>query len=99
MTKIYETKVRQSYEYKKEVARKCDLCSKQSYTGDWGDGCYKIDEVEIKTKVFCTKGTSHPYNGSTTDYDIDLCPKCFEEKLIPWLKSQGAEIKPVKVDL
>jgi hypothetical protein len=26
------------------------------------------------------------------DTTVDLCPKCFTEKLLPWLKTQG--VKP-----
>jgi hypothetical protein len=28
--------------------------------------------------------------------ECHICPKCFDERLIPWLKSQGANLNDVK---
>ncbi len=25
--------------------------------------------------------------------DVDLCPECFKERLLPWLDSQGAKAR------
>ena len=33
------------------------------------------------------------------DIEIDLCPDCFEFKLVPWLESQGVEIRRNKIEL
>ena len=42
--------------------------------------------------VSCAKGSSDPDGGS--DHEVtrfDICPKCFRERLMPWLISQGAK--------
>jgi hypothetical protein len=91
--KVYETK----HEPAKEVTRKvgiiCDLCKKQSKGYDWEDGCYDRNETEIKRRV----GTVYPEGGTVHETEIDLCPECFDNKLIPWFKDQGVE--PVTTDI
>jgi hypothetical protein len=61
----------------------CDLCKekipkKQSYM---------VDKVEVSHRV----GEHYPEGGYGTDTSVDMCGKCFDEKLIPWLRSQNAE--------
>jgi hypothetical protein len=92
--KIIETKqVKQCY----VKFRKCDICGKESHSADWGSGFYSIDETLILMRIQQRGGVSYPDGGGEgSEYDIDLCPDCFVNKLIPWLKSQGAEIKPKK---
>lgn len=69
----------------------CDLCGVICYGGyDWDtkdSNAYSIEQTTIEYR----KGTSYPECrfGETTT--IDICPKCFIEKLIPWMKSQGCE--------
>jgi len=67
----------------------CDLCRKQSTshaTKDWGENTYDIAE----TKVTMKRGYAYPDSGETVQTEFDICPECFETKLIPWLTSQGA---------
>jgi len=69
---------------------KCDLCGAESHDrDDWSAERYAVAETTIQ----CKTGSSYPEGGSGTEYNIDLCPTCFEEKLIPWLQSQGATVK------
>jgi len=75
------------------ISRKCDLCGTESKYADWGAGRYEVEETEIKVIVSCRTGTEYPECGSGTEYEIDLCPKCFKDRLVPWLQSQGAYIK------
>lgn len=60
----------------------CDLCGKEI-----SDTQFKIDDVEICHE----SGSSYPEGGSGTRIAVDMCGDCFNGKLMPWLKSQGAE--------
>lgn len=64
----------------------CDLCGVQI---DSGAVNYGVDEVEVLHKT----GKSYPEGGSGTTASVDMCGKCFDEKLVPWLRSQGAEVR------
>lgn len=76
------------------VATICDLCGKE-YSGDnWDKGSYERHRVDVSYEF----GEVYPECGSTETIVYDICPKCFEEKLIPWLKSQGAEYRTEKTD-
>ncbi len=37
-------------------------------------------------------------DGGSDTYEIDLCPDCFLNKLLPWLRGQGAAIEPRSFD-
>lgn len=68
----------------------CDLCGaegKPNYEGaDWTTESYSTNETHVRWK----KGSSYPEGGSGEQYDVHVCPKCFEERLLPWLRTQGA---------
>jgi hypothetical protein len=65
----------------------CDICKDES-NEEWAPGFSAFEStVEI------SDGESFPEGGSGTSIKYDICPKCFKEKLIPWLESQGAETK------
>lgn len=97
--KIYEEReVTGKHSFLKE--RTCDLCGKKAdkdkgylSTSSWGAEIFEINETEIKMMVRQTKGSNYPEGGSGTEYEIDLCPDCFKNRLVPWLKSQGANIE------
>ena len=83
-------------EYKEEqktvtrlVSTKCDLCGAVANDGYWESSDHEVDETDIKVTVRQCEGTSRPEFGSVTEYNVDMCPKCFKDKLIPWLESQG----------
>lgn len=80
------------------VCRKCDLCGYESKKEDWNAGVYEINDTEIKVKVYGETGESWPEGGNKIFYDIDLCPLCFKNKLVPWLNSQGANIQEQETD-
>jgi hypothetical protein len=78
------------------ISRTCDICGRKGKGGDkreWDAGAYAINETEILVKVYQKEGSSFPEGGSGTEYGIDLCPICFKDRLVPWLISQGANIK------
>jgi hypothetical protein len=91
--KVYGTKVVPATIRKVLIKRKCDLCGMESKSSEWDAGLYNVNETEIKITIKQKEGTSYPEGGSGTEYEIDLCPSCFTNRLIPWLRSQGAAIE------
>ena len=75
------------------VAFHCDLCGRKADGEDWTRGSYVIDETEMRVVMVQREGSSYPEGGSGKEYEIDLCPRCFKERLVPWLISQGAKIE------
>ena len=75
----------------------CDLCGAQSCKGGyWNHVLREQAETEVRIQVRDSRGTTYPEGGWGDKYDVDLCPNCFRDQLIPWLKSQGADIEPVE---
>jgi hypothetical protein len=85
---------------KRCVGRSCDLCGKKGGSDKWDSvgWTYDINETEIEITCRQKEGSSYPEGGSGTEYQIDLCPDCFKDKLIPWLRSQGAKIEDMNWD-
>lgn len=75
-----------------KVERKCDLCGFMG-DDDWDGGSYEVNETEISVTITQKDGDNFPSGGSGTKYEIDLCPDCFKDRLVPWLRSEGADIK------
>ena len=90
--KIYKNRVVPEHIIQVVDKRTCDLCG---FVADatWNSGIYEIEETEIHVKVHQRSGETYPEDSFGTIYDIDICPVCFENKLVPWLRSQGANIK------
>lgn len=77
----------------------CDLCgAKAKNRDDWGSGHYERDEVDVEVRVRREKSETYGGEGTQCITFVDLCPNCFEEKLVPWLKSQGATIQTKEND-
>jgi len=90
--KIYEKRI-ETIEREILVTRQCDLCGRKAKTATWNSGIYEVNETEISIIVKQKEGASYPESGSGTKYEIDLCPECFKNRLIPWLKGQGGTIQ------
>lgn len=60
----------------------CDLCGECIE-----EAGYNIDEIEVRHRT----GKSYPESGAGKETYVDMCGKCFDEKLVPWLRTQGAE--------
>lgn len=73
------------------VETTCDLCGTVASSGEWESSAWEVNEVELEVTVRQKDGTSYPEGGYGTDYTVDMCPSCFKNKLIPWLKSQGCK--------
>ncbi len=80
------------------IERTCDLCQRFMESDNKTTASYIIDETLIKITVTQQNGTSTPDGGEGTAYEIDLCPFCFKNKLVPWLKGNGATIEERKWD-
>ena len=75
------------------LKRVCDLCGRESKDYDWSTGKFSVNETKLSVTAKLTEGHAYPESGLGMDISIDLCPWCFKEKLIPWLKSQGARVE------
>jgi hypothetical protein len=64
---------------------KCDLCGATTHNYDWSPGQYDVTKPEVTLRI----GSNYPEGGNHTETILDICPDCFEKKLIPWFKSQG----------
>ena len=71
----------------------CDICGKKANSHDWSAGTYNIDETEFKILIRQRDGTNYPECAWGTEYEADICPDCFKDKLIPWLDGQGCKAK------
>lgn len=95
--KTYETKTVPAVPAKEVqvcTGRTCDLCGKKAWSGDdWKPGCYDVLETDVTVTVKKREGVNYPEHHDVEEWDIDLCPDCFETKLVPWLQSQGAKIE------
>jgi len=88
---------RKTYETDVVMKVTCDICGREGQMSDWpveGGTGYETNE----TKVYFKTGTAYPEGGSGVEYDVDVCPKCFTERLIPWLRSQGAAVRKTEWD-
>lgn len=66
----------------------CDLCGAEDVNGNWGAGNFSVDEVTIEAK----SGNNFPEGGSGKILRCDVCPACFEDKVIPALESIGLKM-------
>jgi hypothetical protein len=97
--KNYVEKISEPQHYQLCVSRSCDLCGKTTNGDDWDKRNYNVNETEISVTVKHRRGDSWGSDGGSGDeYDIDICPECFRDRLVPWLISQGAKIKPMGWD-
>ena len=95
--KVYETHT-VTKEEKRLLCRKCDLCGYESkhnrYPEMWdGTEDNNTRETEIIVQIRMKEGDTYPEGSWGTDFEVDLCPRCFRDKLIPWLRSQGARVE------
>lgn len=80
-------KVHCSYDDTVTKSITCDICKKTYKGTDWERERFSALETEVRMK----RGSSSPEGGSGEEIIFDICPTCFEEKLIPALKELGAQ--------
>lgn len=75
------------------VSIRCDICTRQAKDPEnWsGRSIYDIDGTTVRMEIQRSDGTSFPEGTRRTDIRFDICPTCFEEKLVPFLESLGAK--------
>lgn len=95
---IKEKYIRPAVPDERVVKVVCDLCKVEGNHGSWQNSWYEINDTTIKMEITQKEGNNYPEGGNSTEVVIDLCPKCFKNRLIPWLQSQGAEIKSLEYD-
>ena len=70
----------------------CDFCGAETDDIEcWHpqSGPYCINQVTIQLKT----GDMYLETKRGTTLTVDMCPKCFLEKLTPWLESQGIKAR------
>jgi hypothetical protein len=88
--KRYEMKVRPAVQESVLVEVLCDLCGKRiPHNRGYGD----LDEVTVEHR----SGVNYPEGGDVMTRSVDVCPACFEGRLVPFLESQGATVAEVEV--
>ena len=92
--KIKETRKIPEKEISIVVATVCDLCNQKYHGENWGRNLY----VREDTNISYESGTVYPEGGTTETVIYDICPKCFKNKLMPWLESQGAAYRTEERD-
>jgi len=82
--KVYERVVPENKPYNRVKCRKCDLCGVESQGEQWeAKGTFESNKTIITVEVTQKEGMNYYDSGSGTKYEVDLCPTCFKEKLIP----------------
>lgn len=76
---------------------KCDICGVLSSDDEWSkvvtnDGWPRTVCHEIKVEHTETRPDYYG-SGIGRTFQVDLCPKCFDERLVPWLREQGAIVE------
>jgi len=91
--KKYENRPKEIKEYKVLIEISCDLCGKSS-SKEWKD--FNFDATQ--SLVYLKTGEEYPEGGYGDKYEIDICPSCFKNKLIPWVESQGGQVTETEWD-
>ena len=95
--KIVEIPVRKE---KRQIAVICDLCGHKTHqmhdgNASWDESPYKINVVKISRVQGTKQSTSYPegINGEVIEWDI--CPVCFDKKIMPILSTFSSFPPPV----
>lgn len=86
--KAYETR-KIEYTTNHLLLVKCDICGKTSSRDNWALDDYEINEVTVKIK----QGEIYDGYGDGKEMEIDICPDCFKNKLIPFIESFGTKME------
>lgn len=62
----------------------CDICHEKI---KGAISSYGVNKVEIRYKY----GNEYPEGGDGEEVEMDMCPKCFETRLVPWIQTFGGE--------
>ncbi len=84
--KIYEKYTPEPKELERLIVVKCDICGKTS-KNNWKESNFDA----IDSTVFLRIGKNYPEGSWGEITEIDICPYCFENALVPWVRSLGGE--------
>lgn len=74
-------------------APKCPADSPASFAeSDWSSGRYDVSEITVSYR----RGYVYPDDQSTTTESFDVCPKCWESKVVPFFAQHGAAPRVVE---
>jgi hypothetical protein len=79
------------------VAVTCDLCKRRfenaspstDETVAWTDNSKQRQETTVR--LHDAEYDEYEYGGRSKTVVFDICPDCFADRLVPWLKEQGAD--------
>lgn len=87
---------------------RCDICGAQTTDETaWPEhspefmedyDCFRTPINEVSPLKWKEGGYYHHDGGSFEQIHVDICPKCFLTKLVPWLESQGVKINKKEID-
>lgn len=87
---------------------RCDICGAQTtdenawpeHSQEFIDEDYGFStEINEVSQIMWKEGGYYHYDGGQYNLiQVDICPKCFLTKLVPWLESQGVKINKEEVD-
>jgi hypothetical protein len=80
--KHYEKKTI-TQEYNTVVKTTCDLCGTIEGSKDWLQEHYDYNDVTVSHE----HGSRFPEGGHGEELKLDICPKCFTSKVLPFLEN------------
>lgn len=80
--KLYKTQISEYTVLDKMV---CDVCGKESISDNWDTKLYDVADTTV-SYIF---GKSYPDDHHEIELFLDICPECFQTKLVPFFESQG----------
>jgi len=67
------------------VRQTCDcVAGRRRILGTVGRGIYDVDDITLSVSVVAERDSAIG-GGPYSKIEIDLCPECFRDRLIPWL--------------
>ena len=69
----------------------CDLCGREAPSPHHPFHTWAVDTFAVTgTTVELREGVAYPDDdGDIKTTSFDICPQCFRDKLVPWLKEHG----------
>jgi hypothetical protein len=101
MSRTYETRNIPATTHKVIDKTVCDICKRETKGSEWEESTWHNDETDITVELSYEHRTSYGCDccgGQSEKIIVDLCPTCFKDKLLPWLRSQGAQIQVKEYD-
>lgn len=84
--KEHKKKVIPQHEIEELVGVTCDFCGAKG-KHEWNSSSYTTDETEISVEISHNQGENYPSGRIGDKFTCDMCPRCFRDKLVPFLQS------------